>query len=82
VQSKAVLGYKVGMNIGSTSLIGQVATQGVEASDTVQILMLRKAMQLQQQQAQAMLQTVPQPPRAELPLATEGPLGTRINVLA
>ena len=70
------------MNIGSTSLIGQVATQGVEAGDAKQILTLRKAMQLQQQQAQAMLQAVPQPPRAELPLATEGPLGTRLNVLA
>ncbi|WP_299018720.1 putative motility protein [uncultured Tepidimonas sp.] len=70
------------MNIGSTTLIGQVATQGVEAGDAAQILALRKALQLQQQQAQAMLQAVPQPPRAELPLATEGPLGTRLNVLA
>ncbi|MEW6695315.1 putative motility protein [Tepidimonas thermarum] len=75
------------MDIASNSLITQAATSAVDTPTAASILVLRKAMQVQQQSALALLQAVPAPapaatPTGPLPLATEGPLGTRLNVMA
>ncbi len=78
------------MNVGmplTPSLISQAATSVAETPDAAQILALRKALQVEQQGALALLQALPQPapasaPTGELPLASEGPLGTRLNVMA
>ncbi|TSE34785.1 putative motility protein [Tepidimonas charontis] len=74
------------MNAGMSltpSLISQAATSVAETPTAAQILALRKALQVEQQGALALLQALPQPaPNGELPLATQGPLGTRLNVMA
>jgi len=80
----------VGMNVGlslNSSLISQAATSVADSPGAAQILALRKALQLQQHGAMALLQALPQPAptrtsTGELPLAGEGPLGTRLNVIA
>ncbi len=66
----------------TTSLAAQAAFPASAASGAVQILVLRKALQLQQQGALALLNALPQPtPVGDLPLATHGSLGTQVNVM-
>lgn len=49
-----------------------------QVQQTAQLLVLKKAMDVQAAGALALLQAVP----ANLPLATSGTLGTQVNVLA
>ena len=71
------------MDVISSSLVTQAATSASEGPMAAQILVLRKALQMQQQGAQALLQALPPPTPAlgPQPLATEGTLGTRVNVM-
>ncbi|MCA3238090.1 MAG: YjfB family protein [Curvibacter sp.] len=52
--------------------------QSAQLAQSVQILVLRKAMEVQQASVQSLLQPAPGPQ----PLATSGALGTRLNVFA
>jgi len=73
------------MNVSSSGLAqAAMVTSGAQASPTaqaVQVSVLKKALTLEAANAQALLQALPQPPAA-LPLATEGTLGTQLNVRA
>lgn len=66
------------MNISSTSAV-QAATLAAQsdAADSVNILVLKKALDLQATSATALLQALPQPA-----LATEGSVGTKVNTFA
>ncbi|MFN3612844.1 putative motility protein [Tepidimonas sp.] len=65
------------------SPVTQAAVAASEAPGAAQILVLRKALQLEQQGALALLNALPQPvPVGNLPLATSGSLGTQVNVMA
>ncbi|MES2879157.1 MAG: YjfB family protein [Pseudomonadota bacterium] len=66
------------MNISSTSSV-QTATSAAQTdtADSVNILVLKKALDLQATSATALLQALPQPP-----LATEGSVGTKLNTFA
>ncbi|MDW8335987.1 MAG: hypothetical protein RMK34_03355 [Tepidimonas sp.] len=74
------------MQLTATSLVTQAATSAADSPQAAAVLVLRKALQWQQQSAQALLQAVPPAiptaPTGTLPLASEGPLGTRLNVMA
>jgi hypothetical protein len=66
------------MNISNTTSV-QAATSAA-SSDTaysVNILVLKKALDMQATTATALLQALPQPP-----LATEGSVGTKVNTFA
>jgi hypothetical protein len=63
----------------SASLAGIArTTPAQQAPDDVQLLVLKKALDMQGQGALTLLQALP----GNLPLATSGTLGTRVNVLA
>lgn len=66
------------MNISSTSSV-QAATSAAssDTADSVNILVLKKALNMQAATATILLQALPQPP-----LATEGTMGTQINTFA
>jgi hypothetical protein len=66
------------MNISSTSAV-QAATFAAQSdtADSVNILVLKKALDLQATSATALLQALPQPA-----LATEGSVGTKVNTFA
>jgi hypothetical protein len=66
------------MNISSTSAV-QAATFATQSdtADSVNILVLKKALDLQATSATALLQALPQPA-----LATEGSVGTKVNTFA
>jgi hypothetical protein len=67
------------MDISSVSLAGIAKTTPVnQTPDDVQLLMLKKAQDMQAQGALSLLQAVP----GNLPLATSGTVGTKVNVLA
>lgn len=67
------------MNLVNSPAVSAVSS--ASPSDSVQLLLLRKALQSQAQSAAAMLQALPQlPPQPQL--ATEGSVGTRINTFA
>ncbi|OBS30847.1 hypothetical protein Tfont_00111 [Tepidimonas fonticaldi] len=72
--------------VSMTSTPSPVTQAAAAASGTpgaAQILVLRKALQLEQQGALALLNALPQPaPVGSLPLATSGSLGTQVNVMA
>ncbi len=63
------------MNIANTPSV-QSATAAASGStgDAVNILVLKKALDIQAQGAMTLLQALPQPP-----LATQGPVGTKVN---
>ncbi|WP_349743199.1 putative motility protein [Roseateles cavernae] len=67
------------MDINTTSLINNLhGSQAGSVQASAQLLVLKKAMNLQGQGAMALLASVqPQPP-----LATSGNLGTQLNVYA
>lgn len=66
------------MNISSKSAV-QAATFAAQSdtADSVNILVLKKALDLQATSATALLQALPQPA-----LATEGSVGTKVNTFA
>jgi hypothetical protein len=66
------------VNISSTSSV-QAATSVAQSdtADSVNILVLKKALDMQATSATALLQALPQPA-----LATEGMVGTQINTFA
>lgn len=66
------------MNISSTTSV-QAATSAAssDTADSVNILVLKKALNIQATAAMTLLQALPQPP-----LATEGSVGTQINTFA
>jgi hypothetical protein len=66
------------MNIASMSSV-QAATSAAQSdtADTVNILVLKKALDMQATTAMTLLQTLPQPP-----LATVGSVGTKVNTFA
>jgi hypothetical protein len=66
------------MNISSTSSV-QAATSAAssDTADSVNILVLKKALDMQATAATTLLQALPQPP-----LATEGSVGTKVNTFA
>ena len=67
------------MNISSTPAV-QSATSATaaSASDAVNVLVLKKALDIQAVAAATLLQSLPQPPA----LASTGSVGTRVNTFA
>jgi hypothetical protein len=66
------------MNIANTPSVqtASAAAQGA-TSDAVNILVLKKALDMQAQGAMTLLQALPQPS-----LATQGAIGTQVNAFA
>lgn len=66
------------MNISSTTSVQAAASAASsDTADSVNILVLKKALDMQASSATALLQALPQPA-----LATEGTVGTQINTFA
>ena len=67
------------MNVSSTS-IASASTQlpQSQVAESAQLLVLKKAMDIEASSALALLQAVP----GNLPLATSGNLGTKVNTTA
>ncbi len=66
------------MDISSTALVNAaVQMQQAQTAQLAQILVLKRVMDVQAAGAMALLQAVP----ASLPLATDGSLGTQLNLL-
>ncbi|WP_295955593.1 putative motility protein [Rhodoferax sp.] len=70
------------MNIASTAAV-QSATADAQApaSDSLNIRVLKKALDAQAMAAQALIESIPQPAAAPT-LATSGSLGTQLNTYA
>lgn len=70
------------MDVTSQNLI-QAATTLTESrtAQAVQVSVLKKALDASEAGAMALLQALPQP-TGDLPLASEGHLGTQLNTLA
>jgi hypothetical protein len=67
------------MDITSVSLAGIAKTTPVnQTPDDIQLLVLKKAQDMQAQGALQLLQSTP----GNLPLATSGSVGTKVNLLA
>ena len=69
------------MNVSSTSTSIASASSQVQqgtVSEAAQLLVLKKAMNIEASSALALLQAVP----GNLPLATSGNLGTKVNTTA
>jgi len=67
------------MNIASSSSVQSASAAAQSAnSDAVNILVLKKALDLQAVNAATLLQALPPAP----PLATSGSVGTRVNAFA
>lgn len=66
------------MNISNTPAV-QAATSAAQGatSDAVNMLVLKKALNMQSASAMTLLQAIPQPP-----LATQGSVGTQVNTFA
>ena len=58
-----------------------MAVSGAQTTQAVQVSVLKKALNIEAAGAQALLQALPQP-APQLPLATQGNLGTQLNVMA
>jgi hypothetical protein len=66
------------MNISNTpSVQSASAAASGSTADAVNILVLKKALDIQAQGAMTLLQALPQPP-----LASQGPVGTKVNTFA
>ncbi|MFW9594752.1 MAG: YjfB family protein [Macromonas sp.] len=67
------------MDISVSAMVsGAMQMQQARVAQDVQVTMLKKAQDIQTTQAAALLQTLP----GNLPLATQGTLGTQLNVMA
>lgn len=67
------------MDISSNAMASSVLqTQQAGGVQAVQLSVLKKAMDLQKGQALSLLQALP----GNLPLATQGTLGTQVNTMA
>ena len=71
------------MNVSSTSSSSSIAgastqIQQGQVAESAQLLVLKKAMDIEASSALALLQAVP----GNLPLATSGNLGTKVNTTA
>lgn len=67
------------MDIANSTSVSVVSGQAQgETADAVNLLVLRKALDVQAEGAMALLNALPQPPA----LATEGSLGRNLNVYA
>ncbi len=67
------------MDVSPAGLVNAVVQmQQAQTTQQAQILVMKKAMDVQAAGVLALLQAVP----ASLPLATEGSLGTQVNLLA
>lgn len=67
------------MDVSPAGLVNAVVQmQQAQTTQQAQILVMKKAMDVQGAGVLALLQAVP----ASLPLATEGSLGTQVNLLA
>jgi hypothetical protein len=66
------------VNISNTPAV-QTATSAAQSStsDAVNMLVLKKALNMQASAAMTLLQAIPQPP-----LATQGTVGTQVNTFA
>lgn len=62
----------------SAAALSELNRSTTSTPDTAQLLVLKKAMDVQEQGALALLQALP----TALPLATSGTLGTRVNLMA
>lgn len=66
------------MDVSTTALINAATqTQHTKVAQEVQVSVLKKAMDVQETSAMALLQAIP----ANLPLAPSGTLGTNVNQL-
>ncbi len=67
------------MDVSPTALINaSTQMQQSQVAQTAQVLVLKKAMDVQASGAMALIQALP----ANLPLATSGSVGTQLNVMA
>jgi hypothetical protein len=68
------------MNVSTTTSIASASTQlpQSQVAESAQLLVLKKAMDIEASSALALLQAVP----GNLPLATSGNLGTKVNTTA
>ncbi len=67
------------MNVSPTGISSvSVPLQQSQVAESAQLLVLKKAMDIEASSALALLQAVP----GNLPLATSGNLGTKVNVTA
>ena len=67
------------MNISTNSIASaSTQTQQCTVAESAQLLVLKKAMDIEASSALALLQAVP----GNLPLATSGNLGTKVNTTA
>lgn len=70
------------MNVSPSGAVqAAMAVSDAQNMQAVQVSVLKKALNIEAAGAQALLQALPQPAPA-LPLATQGNLGTQINVMA
>lgn len=66
------------MDVSTAALVNAaVQTQQAHLAQEVQVSVLKKALDVQESGAMALLKAIP----ATLPLATSGPLGTQVNHL-
>jgi hypothetical protein len=67
------------MDVSPAALINaSTQMQQSQVAQTAQVLVLKKAMDIQASGAMALIQALP----ANLPLATSGSVGTQLNVMA
>ena len=70
------------MNVSPSGAVqAAMAVSDAQNMQAVQVTVLKKALNIEAAGAQALLQALPQPAPA-LPLATQGSLGTQVNVMA
>ena len=70
------------MNVSPSGAVqAAMAVSDAQNMQAVQVTVLKKALNIEAASAQALLQALPQPTPA-LPLATQGNLGTQVNVMA
>jgi hypothetical protein len=70
------------MNVSASGLTqAALAVTGAQTAQAVQVSVLKKAMNIEASNAQALLQALPQPAQ-QLPLATQGSVGTQLNTMA
>lgn len=70
------------MDVSPSGLVqAALAVSDAQNAQAVQVSVLKKAINIDAANAQALIQALPQP-APQLPLATQGNLGTQLNVMA